>query len=78
MNNINQASYYRWLKRIRETIIESSESHSNEIVEIRSNSLPAPSINPVIAVVVSKGDSRIEISSDCPEWMIKTILGNLC
>lgn len=78
-HNINQATYYRWQKIIRERIIEGQEQY-NEIVEIKPavHSCPAVNASNTVAAVITTADSKIEIQSDCPEWIIKTIIGQLC
>lgn len=79
MNNINQATYYRWLKKVRESILENSDNFSNEIVELPSYShKPVESNKIQSCVTLYKGETKIEIPYDCPEYMVALLMKQLC
>lgn len=88
-NGISIKSYYYYLAKIRKMAITeipyknnyntpsvpSLVSPSQEIVEVRPPSSVYPSdSNCSSALTLYKGDTKIDIDANCPEWMLKEIL----
>ena len=83
-NNVNIKSYYYYLAKLRKIAIEKIQykkkknvlpqiPESNDIVEIQ-----APQSTPVCisssVMTICQGNTKIEINSNCPEWMIRKLL----
>ena len=83
-NNVNIKSYYYYLAKLRKMAIEQIPykkrnnvlplvPESNDIVEIQ-----APQSTPVCisssVMTICQGNTKIEINSNCPEWMIRELL----
>ena len=83
-NNVNIKSYYYYLAKLRKMAIEQIPykkrnnvlplvPKSNDIVEIQ-----APQSTPVCisssVMTICQGNTKIEINSNCPEWMIRELL----
>lgn len=79
LNNIKQATYYRWLRIVRESIINDVDNHTNEIVEVHSSVCePVQSNSSTNCVILYKGETRIEVPYDCPEHMVALLMKQLC
>lgn len=73
LNNVSESAYYYWLKKIRKLAVENY--NTAEIVEVHPPVQYEPSAP---SAVFYRGDTKIELNGNCPEWMVKAILDKLC
>ena len=83
-NNVSIKSYYYYLAKLRKMAIEQIPykkrnnvlplvPESNDIVEIQAPQ-STPVCIPSSVMTICQGNTKIEINSNCPEWMIRELL----